>query len=177
MKERVSTTPTDWQLAEEIFACRLPGSEIKPITFPVLPERIRKYIGQDRNLGLGLKIDHQDQTTTFVGEDSSCEIIYLQDRDNKNLYLGEGQVCIENVEDELYIPVVAFTQTTRNQRKKGYGTRRLAIMNSLTKLLYDEPLFSSTSPKLKQRSVWERLVEQEYAEVFEFGGVKRFKFT
>lgn len=177
MKERMGSEKPNIRVCNEIVACRLPGSKLHEITFAALPAKIRNEIGARYNFGFGIKLDHPDLTTSFVAEDLASEIIYVQDRNRENKYLGEGQIHIENIEDELYIPVVGFSYTSQKFRRKGIGTRRLSVMDSMTRLLYDEPLYSSTTPRVAQRSVWEKLVTEELAEIHEFKGVTRYKFV
>jgi hypothetical protein len=177
MKERIGSENPNLRICNQIVASRLPGTELTKITFAFLPAKIRSDIGARHNFGFAIKLDHPDQTTSFVAQDLGSEVIYLQDRNKQNKYLGEGQVFIENVEDELYIPVVSFSYTTKKFRRRGIGTRRLTVLNSVTRLLYEEPLYSSSTPRLAQRSVWENLVEQELAEIHEFKGVRRYKFV
>lgn len=176
MKERIGSESPNLRTCNQVITCRLPGSELTKITFAFLPSKIRSDIGTRDNFGFAVMLEYPDLTTSFVAQDLASEIIYLQDRNKQNKYLGEGQVFIENVEDELYIPVVSFSYTSKKFRRRGIGTRRLTIMNSMTRLLYEEPLYSSSTPRLAQKSVWENLVEQELAEEYEFNGVRRYKF-
>lgn len=176
MKERIGSVKGDLGLCGEIFAYRLPGASVQPTTYERLPYRIKKNIGGEKDCGLALEIAFNDSSKTFVGESSSFEVVYLQDRDRKNKYLGEGQIYIENVDDELYIPVVGFTYTSKRFRRNGFGTRRLLVMDAVSRFVFDEPLHSSSAPKLSQKSIWEKLVVKELAETHEFRGVQRYKF-
>lgn len=176
MIERMNIKRPDSRSCSEIFACRMPDSTIEHITFEFLPSKLKKNIRGKNDCSFALQINHPDQSRSFVGESAYYDSIHVQDRNEKDKYLGEGQVYIENVEDELYIPVVGFTYTTRKFREKGIGTRRLIVMDSVSRILFNEPLYSSTTPRLAQKSVWEHLVEQEYAEIHEFKGIRRYKF-
>lgn len=176
MKERIDAQKPSFITLNEIFACRLPGRVINEIGFDDLPSKIRSDIGSKKDCGISYQIIHPDNSSTFVGESSTFEIIHLQDRNIRNRYAGEGHVYIENVEDELYIPVVGFSFTSKEFRRRGLGKRRLTLMNAMTKTLYDESLHSSVSPRIAQKAVWERLVEEELAETHEFKGIRRYKF-
>lgn len=176
MIERIDLKRPNLRSCDEIFACRMPGSSVELITFDFLPSKLKKNIRGKNDCGFALQINHPDQSRSFVGQSTYYDSLHVQDRSNKDKYLGEGQVYIENVEDELYIPVVGFTYTTKKFRRKGIGTRRLIVMDSVSRILFSEPLYSSTTPRLAQKSVWENLVEQESAEVYEFRGIKRYKF-
>ena len=163
-------------LCEEIFACRIPNATIQPIGYETLPYRIRKHILGTEDFGLGLEIVHEDSTKTYVGESSSFEVVYFQDRDKRNKYLGEGQFYIQNFEDDLYIPVVGFTFTAKEYRRKGIGTRRLFVMDAVSRVIFEQPLHSSTTPRLAQKSIWEKLVREEIAETHNWQGTQRYKF-
>lgn len=176
MKERIGETTKNLSICNEIIACRLPGAEFRQVCYQDLPYRIRKEIRGRNDLGIALEINHNDTTKTFVGESNSFEALYFQDRNRRNNYIGEGQVFIENIEDELYIPVVGYTYTSKKFREKGYGTRRLHVMDTISRFIYEEPLYSSCTPRLAQKSIWERLVEREFAEIHEFRGIQRYKF-
>ena len=176
MKERFGETTRDLSLCSEIFACRLPYATFQPIAYKDLPYRIRKNIDGEENSGLALEITHTDSTKTYVGENSSFETVYFQDRDKRNKYLGEGQVYVANIEDELYFPVVGFTFTSKKLRRNGFGTRRLFIMDAISRFVFDEPLHSTDSPRISQKSIWEKLVAQEIAEIHQWQGVQRYKF-
>lgn len=158
------------------FAYRHPNATFQPIDYGALPYRIRKNIDGREDLGISLEIEHEDTTKTYVGQSSSLETVFLHDRDRRNKYLGEGVIYLQNFDDDLYIPVVGFTFTAKPQREKGIGTRRLFIMDTLSRLVFEQPLHSSSAPRLSQKSIWERLVEQKVAEYHYFEGVQRYKF-
>ena len=161
---------------EENFALYFPHAAIESISYNDLPYRIRKNLDGKDDCGLALQITHLDLSKTFVGENLSLEAVFLQDRDSKNKYAGEGQIFLEAGNDEPDIPVVGFTFTALKYRRNGLGKRRLQIMDAVTRSLYQDPLYSSGSPRPEQRSIWEHLVNEEIAEIVKWQETKRYKF-
>lgn len=160
----------------ELFTVHLPITSIAPISYDNLPGSLKRYIGSKENCGLSFKVVHPDSGITLVAEHSDFEVFFLQDRNKSDRYVGEGQIYVE-CGSESEIPIVGYTYTSKWARQQGLGTRRLFIMNTVSRLAFDSPVSSSASPRPTQRSIWEKLVEKEIAENYQWEGTPRYRFT
>lgn len=175
MNEILRLGALDLNHCKDVFGLCLPSSDIKPVGYNDLPKGLQKQMDSEENCGLTFKVLHIDNSTTYVSEFVGFDLFFFQDRNAQNRYTGEGRIYVESGE-ESEIPVVGYTWTSEKFRKQGLGRRRLFIMNATSKARYDNALSSSGSPRISQRSIWEKLVKEGIAETHVWEGTQRYRF-
>lgn len=90
--------------------------------------------------------------------------------------IGHGEVCLDVTSSDPYFINKPFVgQTTSEKRREGYATRRLIIMNSLSRLVFGLPLYSGGAGAAAQRR-WEYLTALGFTEVSEEDDRRRWRF-
>jgi len=176
MSEILRLYTANFKQCEKAFGIYLPSASLIPVKYQELPKSLKQQIEKENNCGLSIKVNHQDLGTTYIAEFTGLDLFYLEDRNTENKYAGEGRVYVES-SDESEIPVVGYTYTSEKSRRLGFGTRRLFVMNALSRVKFKTPISSSGSPKPTQRSIWEKLVDEEIAEIHYWNGTQRYKFS
>lgn len=175
MSEILRFTAPSFETYEEAFGIYVPYSKIEPISYKELSTGIKKSLESKDNCGLAFKVTHSDESKTLIAEFPDFDIFFLEDQTEKKVKAGGGRIYVQSGE-ESEITVVGNTETLEKFRRQGLGTRRLFVMNALSKARYDIPISSSSNPSSFQRPIWERLVHEEYAETHVWEGTERFKF-
>lgn len=175
MTEILKPRNLNLKTCNEAFTLYLPSTKVERISFGDLPRGIKEQIEKPEKCKTSLLLTHFGGNKTFVGEELDMSLIHLQDMSINNQHQGAGAIYIEpGEEDEIVI--VGNTTTIDEFQKQGLGTRRLFTMNALARARFGSPIYSTSSPKPQQRSIWERLVEQEVAEKCFWEGTQRYKF-
>ncbi len=122
-------------------------------------------------------IDHDNGEKTYVAKKvkiyhltrGSLKLMGLIDVNEDNIHIGHGEIMVDNSEKEIYKdqPFVAYTDTVKKYRRQGLGMRRLYVMNALSQAFYQLPLYSGFAIKPSAEGVWQRLVEQGVAKIYE----------
>ena len=134
-------------------------------------------------------VEHGDDTQTYVARhikgDKHC--LYLYDTNNQGAYIGHGEIQFNTSSESDQFkdkPFMMFTVTNEDFRRKGYGLRRLYLMNALSHTLYNLPLHSDiltsngTEMEWKQDvcGVWKKAVTEGRAEAYEENSETRYAF-
>ena len=159
----------------EKFLSHFSLATITQISNTQLPEALKARI-KTTNGNIAFLIAYADKTKTFGTTGGFGGKIQLLDVGDTGQYLGEGNIEPDHIED-LGIPIDGFTFTNNRYRRKGFGTRRLMIMNAISWMLFDLPLHSSPyQEKVENRRLWERLVKEGKAEYMSGQKMQRYKF-
>lgn len=128
------------------------------------------------------------QTKGIPGKGAESNL-YLMDTlltDNgQPLEVGHGELRYDFSNQDAFFklkPFVGYTQTENEFKRKGYGLRRLVIMNALSQTLFGLPLHSDHFHKILEakeaEEVWNKLVSLNLAEVVEDNQeVRRYAFV
>ncbi|MCA9478238.1 MAG: hypothetical protein KC535_03775, partial [Nanoarchaeota archaeon] len=191
---------TDEVQLNQIFLRYFPGGTLRSIFYYELPlEAIDRFESYSRrlvdpffdsyrpkqfsqlyciNINPQEQVFIAEQTKTDMDTNITEDLIYLVEMldDTK---IGHGEIRYRFESEKPYFlnkPFVGFTKTDDGFTEKGYGTRRLHIMNALTQAHYHLPLYSSTLMADQARTIWEKLTFKEKAKRFLEEKLERFQF-
>lgn len=165
---------------KEIFAEYFPSGEIGPTTLEEIPEqavielekRSKLLVPPERykpgNFEKLFVIRHADGTRSFAavqqktyGEGGDTEeLTYLADLDENDAAIGYSEIRMNVSNPDGYFkdkPFVGFTRTFEGKQQRGFGDRRLRLMNALTRMLYDLPIHSDTLLSPEAQKLWEKM--------------------
>jgi len=152
----------------------------------ILPEEYRRgdfhqfFIVEPADSADKVYVAHQ--TKTYRGDKGVAErlVFLVEIRDSRNM--GGGEIRFKFDSQENFFkdkPFVGFTYTEYDLCKQGLGTRRIAMMNGLTKVLFGLPLhsdvFDAVRPK-ESESPWKIQVKFGNAVRYEYGERHRYCF-
>jgi hypothetical protein len=179
MVESLKCSSPDLSRFQDSFGMLMPQATVEPVDFSKLPPKLRNSVGNDcDNCGAMLKIIHPDKTATYVLDIDRLDVLLMQEQIVAgNRFFGSGTIYIQPGKTIEYLPYVGYTYTFDGYRRRGYGTRRLHIMNALAQAKFGMPIYSSPAPRPRQRNVWEMLIKQGIAETGIFDGQRRYKFV
>ncbi len=121
-------------------------------------------------------LPYQRQGIKITGEGYDA-MVYVVEFNNSNKRTGHGG--IRRPQGSGQAPFVAYIETTEGFREKGYGRRRLLAMNSISKLIFGEPLDSGPAVNNRSewvRAMWRRAVLQGLAAEYTEEGQPRWRF-
>ncbi len=120
------------------------------------------------------------QLKTYGATGDTEELTYLADVDDHGELAGYGEIRLNISNNDPYFkdkPSVGFTRTEAERQKRGFGERRIRLMNALTRMLYDLPLHSDTLMTPEAKRLWEKLAGNGEARKYLEGKNERFAFS
>lgn len=120
------------------------------------------------------------QTKTYDANGDTEDLVHVISLDSNGNEEEHAEIRNNISNTDPYFrekPFVGYTTTEEGFRNKGLGSRRLFIMNALSKMLYGFPLHSDTLISEEAKRLWERLVEQGKAIKYKEGERGRYKFV
>ena len=139
------------------------------------------------NFGAFYVVHYADGGKTFIAEQIKTydtnhdteSLAYLVDVDGET-QLGHGELRMNISNPEKFFkdkPFVGYTKTEKTSRRKGFGRRRLLVMNAFSQMRYKLPLYSGTLIEDRAKSVWESLVKEDLAQRIREGRRRRYVFN
>lgn len=133
-------------------------------------------------------IHHQSGDTTYIARQKKTydtsgdteDLVHLIDLDSNGNEEGHAEIRNNITNPSPYFrdkPFVGYTKTEDMFRNRGLATRRLLIMNQITRMFYGLELHSDTLITKEARGLWERLVGEGKAIKYKEGELDRFKFV
>ena len=194
---KAEAEPTD---PAAVFNEFFPAGEIKEAKLADLPEAAdilhklaKMYLSAEKfdpnRFGFVRRIDHADGGQTYLASYEKDygqagggveESTYLIDVNEAGEYCGYGEIRNSSSTDSEYLkdkPFVGYTRTEKGKSQKGFGLRRLAMMNAVSHMLYGQPLYSDTVQSDRAQRLWEALVKQGDAIKFKEGDHDRYVFA
>jgi len=177
MTETSISERTTHGINPETFAAHFSSGRIATVSYDTFPNEFRNQVDIPSNRrALTFVITHADGGKTYGVKDSLMDRIYLHDRSDTDKYLGHGEIDYETFDGENK-PTVGDSFTAVQDRKNGLGTRRLNMMDALSRMVYQTPLTSGVIIHDSEKNLWEKLVENGKAERIPSGnGPQRYRF-
>src|SRR3989344_222775 len=172
---------------EAVFAHCFPAGIFIPLTPDYLSIRNRVHFELlGSNYTEFFAIAHGDGSTTLggVARTPEAHTFHLVDRTPnfiKGVMLTQGYgKMLRRFGDTDPIwkdkPTVSELITRRVFREMGLATRRLKMMNALSRMYYGLPLYSNKYSTYAETNIWEKLVREGLAEKFQEGRDTRYRF-
>lgn len=168
-------------LSTDIEICEVSMDEIPLTAKESLKTRLRWCQKRDDNAGRNFETifevkNTNDEIQNYAGHfifnptasGALSERIELIDIARKT-FLGYGAAWLTIDEARVFKnqPYVAYTETEIPYRHKKLGLRRIQLLNSLCQYVWKYPLRSSNAISTKALSVWERLHDQGFVEIWD----------
>ena len=176
-----------------------PNGKIEEISLEEIPQNIMNYFEarskrfilpkdyQEKDFEKTFTIHHDNhhktyvaiQTKTYCTDGDTEELTYLIDINEENKPVGYGEIRFNiSNKDEYFInkPFVGSTNTSKKNRRKGIGKRRLHVMNALCQTLYKNPLNSDTIISEDSKKLWEKLTQEGKSKMYKEGEHDRYVF-
>lgn len=185
--------------AAETF--ELPKFDVQTISCADLPRPVAEFFqarsemflqpedvkGIDGFSLLAVVTSGQDDVTRYVGQEGKTytgtdgaeeTLVHMIEFTKTDRQLGHGEIRLGHSEDEFFKdkPFVGFTRTEEDFQCRGYGRKRLFVMNHLTHMLFGLPLHSSTLIAPPAESLWKRLAKEDLVETYREGAHVRYCF-
>jgi GNAT superfamily N-acetyltransferase len=122
-------------------------------------------------------INHANGDITYIAEhekqydenNKEQNTYFLETRNGKEIGHGELRLVTVGPDEYFKQPYVGFTDTEKEYRRQGLGTRRVLEMGAYAKMQYSLPIHSDTLIWEKALKVWEKLEKEGKAEKVETG--------
>lgn len=137
-----------------------------------------------------LKIVHDNGEESYIRtvSNSKSHKVYVAEFNTDKEYIGTGSMKLFTQTDNEFFkdkPYVNWTKTHEEHERRGYGTRRLYIMNALSQTIHQLPLNSSgkfiinylVDDTPSQKRLWQNLVEAGDATPYKYQNEERFVFN
>ena len=176
------------ELFPEGTLAEIQESEIPEAVMEIFERKSAQFINKDkyqpRNFEVYFVINHTSgdrtylaqQTKTYETNKDTERLVYFVDaRDDRILGYSELRNNISNPSEYFKDkPFVGYTETEKEFRNHGLGTRRLLLMNAFSLTQYGRPLNSDTLNS--EMSLWENLVKRGLAKKFQKSKNIRYSF-
>ncbi len=123
------------------------------------------------------RVEHDSGDATYIAQKtvknengSTFDWTYFFDTNSHGGMQGYGEMARGNSGK----PFVGYTFS--EEKRKGFGKRRVEMMNGMAQMLYDVPLHSGVTIADAARSIWDSLVDEGLAESYMDGDSKRYAF-
>jgi hypothetical protein len=181
-----------------VFKKYFPDAEICEVGLADIPKKVLEYFEfkssqfldpdkyKKNNFENFFVVRHRDGLLTYVAQqtkdynDNDVEkLTFFADYKN-DAVVGRAELRLKikcAKEKEPYFknkPFVGWIETKENLRKSGLGTKRLFLMNSVSQMCYNLPLYSDTVNSPEMKSLWEELVKSGMATKFKEGDYDRY---
>lgn len=194
INQRTKVEETDLRISKfsELFPegamSQIKETDAPEAAMEVFEHKSAQFINRDkyrpRNFEFYFVINHVNgdrtylaqQTKTYDTNKDTERLTYFVDmRGNQVLGYSELRNNISNLREYFRDkPFVGYTETEKDFRNQGLGTRRLLLMNAFSGAQYSLPLNSDTLNS--EVSVWEDLVQKGQAQKFQEGEHLRYSF-
>lgn len=153
-----------------IYKEKLPSSVLIPLFDGDYDSGIKKFFQEDPTMiYYHYAIYHSKSLIyTFVTVDNPISLeeqgsqMFFIDRNKRGFLTGMSSLVLDvhDDQDEGFKPTISWNSTRRLARRRGYGIKRLEIMNAFARIYYNAPLHSEEYMSANERKVWEKLVKQ-----------------
>jgi hypothetical protein len=198
--EFISAKPISKEVSKKTFEAHFPEGKYTEIDFSEVPQGAmsffenksaqyidkRKYEQDNFKSFFVIQLKNEErcygakQEKTYKTIDDKEELTYIYETDVEGNEIGYGELRWSLLNQSVYFknkPLVGFTHTEQYFRGKGYGRRRLMIMNALSCLYYNFPLNSDTLIGNEAKNIWEKLVSDGFAKKYKEGLHDRYSFV
>jgi hypothetical protein len=181
------------------FETHFPRGELSETAAEDIPERAMTYFEAksrdthrtdeyiEGNFERFLVITHDNgdrtyvatQTVTYPTNGDTERLAYLMDFNEAGSPVGGGEIRHNTSNQDNYFrdkPFVGFTITDQAYQRRGFGKRRLNMMNALSRSLHGNPIHSDTNMAPNAENLWKNLVEEGAARAYKEGQHNRYMF-
>jgi hypothetical protein len=181
---------TNLEIAKKYY----PDADFSIVSGNKLPKKVGNLLKEKTEWALNLgeclcdfekviKADHHLNDFTYISKLSveSVILVTLCDYFEKKV-VGYSQIYYPDVDknDEM-IPQICGTETFNSEKMKmrryGFGTRRVYLMNAVSQMFFDSPIYSDRTRTAAADALWVKLEANNRAKSIEQNGHTRYVFV